>query len=79
MNELRPPLVLAIYNKDYTDGDVELAKSGLIERGFNRQYLMTSQPPKLTADFDDDASQERIDEMMSFLRTDVTLSGRRRR
>jgi hypothetical protein len=79
MNELRPPLVLAIYNKDYTDGDVDLAKSGLIERGFNRQYLMTSQPPKLTADFDDDASQERIDEMMSFLRTDVTLSGRRRR
>ena len=46
-----------------------LAEAGLIERGFSRVYLMTSQPPKLTADFGDDASEERIDEMMSFLRT----------
>jgi hypothetical protein len=48
---------------------VELAKSGLIERGFHRFLQMNSRPPKLTAKFGNDADQRNIEEVVDFLHT----------
>ena len=67
MREGQPLSIVAIFDKGFTDSDVDAAKSGLIELGLNRLYLMTSMPPKLSVVLSPDADQERIDEVVGFL------------
>jgi hypothetical protein len=67
MKEGQPLSIVAIFDEDFTDSDVEAAKSGLIELGLNRLYLMTSLPPKLSVALTPDADQERIDEVVAWL------------
>ena len=68
MEERQPLSIVGIFDKDFTDADVEFAKSGLTERGLDRLYLMTSLPPKLSVALARDAGQERIDEVVAFLK-----------
>lgn len=65
----QPSSFVTSFTRDFTDEDVNFAKSGLMERGFRRLFQMQSRPPKLTAKFADDVSQARIDEVLAFLRT----------
>jgi hypothetical protein len=67
MEAQQPPSVLVIFSKDYTDDDVELAASGLVERGFHRLRQLRSRPPKLIVALDDDASQEQVEDVAAFL------------
>jgi hypothetical protein len=67
MREGQPLSIVAIFDKGFTESDVEAAKSGLIELGLNRLYLMTSLPPKLSVALSPDTDQKRIDEVMAFL------------
>jgi hypothetical protein len=66
--EQRQPLsIVAIFAEDFTDADVESAKSGLLGLGLDRPWLMTSRPPKLSVALAPDANQKRIDEVVAFL------------
>jgi hypothetical protein len=66
--DVRQPLsIMAVFSRDYTDEDMEVATSGLTERGFNRLRLLTSRPPKLMVTLGDDASQDQIEEVSNFL------------
>lgn len=67
MKEGQPLSIVAIFDKDFTDSDMEAAKSGLIELGLDRLYLMTSMPPKLSVALSPDADQQRIDQVVGFL------------
>lgn len=68
MEERQPLSIVAIFAKDFTDADVELAKSGLTGLGFKNLWLMTSPvPPKLSVALAPDADQKRIDEVVAFL------------
>lgn len=60
---------MAVFTRDFTDEDLDIAKSGLAELGFNRLRQLRSRPPKLTATLAGDESRERLDEVMAFLRT----------
>lgn len=69
MEERQPLSIVAIFAKDFTDADVEFAKSGLTGLGFKKLWLMTSPvPPKLSVALAPDADEERIDEVVAFLR-----------
>jgi hypothetical protein len=59
--------ITATFARDYTDDDLALATSGLATRGFSRSRLLRSRPPKLMVTIRDDASQEQIDEVSTFL------------
>jgi hypothetical protein len=50
VHEGQPPSIVAIFDKGFTDSDVEAAQSGLIKLGLDRLSLMTSMLPKLSAD-----------------------------
>jgi len=66
--EPRQPLsIVAIFGKDYTEADVNLAQAGLMKMGFIRTFLMTSPPPKLSVALAPDADEERIQEVANFL------------
>jgi hypothetical protein len=67
MERRQPPSIVAIFGKDYTDADVNLAQAGLMSMGFDRTFLMTSRPPKLSVALAPDADQERIKEVANFL------------
>ena len=67
MEAQQPPSVLVIFTKDHTDDDVELAASGLAERGFHRLRRLSSRPPKLIVALGDDVSQEQIEDVATFL------------
>jgi len=58
-----------MFGKDFTDADVEFAKSGLLGLGLHRLYLMTSLPPKLSVALSPDADQERIEEVVALLKS----------
>jgi hypothetical protein len=60
--------IVAILAEDFTDADVEFAKSGLLRLGLDRLWLMPGHPPKLTMTLALDANQERIDEVVAFLK-----------
>jgi len=56
---VRQPLsIFATFAKDFTDANVEFAKSGLFELGLDRLYVMQSLPPKLSVALPQDADQE---------------------
>jgi len=63
----QPPSVLVMFTNDYTDDDVELAASGLAERGFHQLRRLNSRPPKLIVALGVDASQEQIEDVATFL------------
>jgi hypothetical protein len=67
MEVRQPPSVLVIFTKDYTDDDVELAASGLAGRGFHQLRRLNRRPPKLIVALGDDASQEQIEDVATFL------------
>jgi hypothetical protein len=67
MTEGEPLSIVAIFDKGFTDSDLDAARSGLIELGLNCLYLMTSMPPKLSVALSPDADQKRIDEVVGFL------------
>lgn len=68
MKERQPLSIMAIFGEDFTDADVEFAKSGLLGLGVDRPWLMTGHPPKLTMAPAHDANQERIDQLVAFLK-----------
>lgn len=67
MEERQPLSIVAIFAEEFTDSDVKFAKAGLLGLGFDRLWLMTSRPPKLSVALAPDANQERIDEVAAFL------------
>jgi hypothetical protein len=69
MDSHQRPSFVATFTRDFRDEDLDFAKSGLAELGFRRLRQLRSRPPKLTAKFADNASQERLDDVLAFLRT----------
>ena len=69
MESHQPPFFVATFTRDFKDEDLDFAKSGLADLGFRRLRQLQSRPPKLTAKFAENASQERVDEVVAFLRT----------
>lgn len=65
-------LIVAIFDKNFTDVDVKFARSGLVELGLKRVYVMTTEPATeatLHVTLDADTDQERIDEVVNFLKS----------
>ncbi len=67
MVERQPLSIVAIFSEDYTEADVNSAKAELMKLGFDRLYLMTSQPPRLSVALSADENQDRIDEVVALL------------
>jgi hypothetical protein len=67
MKEGQSLSIVVIFDEDFTDSDGEAAKSGLIDLGLDRLYLMTSLPPKLSVALASDADQERMEEVVTYL------------
>lgn len=59
--------IVAIFDKDYTDADLDSAQAGLMKLRFDRTFLMTSLPPKLSVALAPDAHHKRIQEVATFL------------
>jgi hypothetical protein len=68
--EEREPLIVAIFDKNFTDIDMKFARTSLMELGLKRVYFLTTEPATETSVFvtlDPDTDQERIDEVVTFL------------